>query len=252
MPIYVRAGAIVPVDPVRQYTCRAGHRSRRRCASTAARSGEFTLYDDDGISQEYLAGRGSWIRFRWDDAARQITIEPASPAGALNAAQRRVFRLVVAAGGASRAVTYEGRRIAVAMTAPRKPAVPPASARVEQTKPGTRPPLPILASFEGLGASFTGPQGTAVLRSPSDNSLAVGPDQIVQTVNSRLAVFTKKGERFDGDWEAAVRTGAEQHSLRRLRRRVRSAQQRGRGRALRPARETLARGDADLHPYPPG
>jgi hypothetical protein len=31
----------------------------------------------------------------------------------------------------------------------------------------------------------------------TDNSLAVGPDHIVQTVNSRMAVFTKKGARFD-------------------------------------------------------
>ena len=69
-------------------------------------------------------------------------------------------------------------------------------ARVEQTSPGTRAPLPIVATFEGLGASFTGPQGTASVRSPSDNSIAVGPDHIVQTVNSRLAVFTKKGKRF--------------------------------------------------------
>ena len=69
-------------------------------------------------------------------------------------------------------------------------------ARVEQTSPGTRAPLPIVATFEGLGASFTGPQGTASVRSPSDNSIAVGPDHVVQTVNSRLAVFTKRGKRF--------------------------------------------------------
>jgi len=34
-------------------------------------------------------------------------------------------------------------------------------------------------------------------RNPSDNSLAVGPDHIMQTVNSQLVVFTKKGKRFD-------------------------------------------------------
>ena len=35
------------------------------------------------------------------------------------------------------------------------------------------------------------------MRNPSDNSLAVGPDHIVQIVNSRMAIFTKKGKRFD-------------------------------------------------------
>ena len=35
------------------------------------------------------------------------------------------------------------------------------------------------------------------MRNPSDNSLAVGPDHIMQTVNTRMAIFTKKGKRFD-------------------------------------------------------
>jgi len=68
---------------------------------------------------------------------------------------------------------------------------------VEQTAPGTRPPAALVASFDGMGVGFEGPQGAAALRNPSDNSLAVGPDHIVQTVNSRMAVFTKKGKRFD-------------------------------------------------------
>ncbi len=54
-----------------------------------------------------------------------------------------------------------------------------------------------MASFDGLGEGFTGPQGTAVLRNPSDNSIAVGPNHIVQIVNTRTAIFTKKGRRYD-------------------------------------------------------
>ena len=68
---------------------------------------------------------------------------------------------------------------------------------VEQTTPGDRPPPTIVASFDGLGVGFAGPQGTATGRNPSDNSLAVGPDHIVQIVNSRMAIYTKKGARFD-------------------------------------------------------
>ena len=68
---------------------------------------------------------------------------------------------------------------------------------VEQTDPGTKPPPEIVAAFDGLGEGFEGPQGRATLRNPSDNSLAVGPDHIVQIVNSRMAVFTKKGARFE-------------------------------------------------------
>ncbi|HET6959832.1 MAG TPA: hypothetical protein VFI56_24735, partial [Vicinamibacterales bacterium] len=75
--------------------------------------------------------------------------------------------------------------------------VPPGAAAVEQTSFGTKPAAVLAASFDGLGAGFTGPQGSALLRNPSDNSLAVGPDHIVQIVNTRMAVFTKQGKRFD-------------------------------------------------------
>ena len=71
------------------------------------------------------------------------------------------------------------------------------SGDVEQNEPGDRVPARLVASFDGLGAGFSGPQGTARLRNPSDNSLAVGPDHVVQIVNSRMAIFTKKGARYD-------------------------------------------------------
>jgi hypothetical protein len=76
-------------------------------------------------------------------------------------------------------------------------AVPAGGGAVEQTRAGARPQAVLAATFEGLGAGFTGPQGSALLRNPSDNSLAVGQNHIVQTVNTRMAVFTKKGKQFD-------------------------------------------------------
>jgi hypothetical protein len=80
---------------------------------------------------------------------------------------------------------------------PASPPNDPAGARVEQRTQGHRPALDLVASFDGLGVGFNGPQGPSNVRNPSDNSLAVGPDHIIQTVNSRLAIFTKKGARFD-------------------------------------------------------
>ena len=67
---------------------------------------------------------------------------------------------------------------------------------IEQTTEGTQPAAALVAQFDGLGVGFSGPQGSAAMRNPSDNSLAVGPDHIVQTVNSRMAIFTKRGKRF--------------------------------------------------------
>ncbi len=86
--------------------------------------------------------------------------------------------------------------------------VPPAlaaSAAVEQTSQGSKPALAVVESFDGIGYGVGGAEATTqatdgarpASRNPSDNSLAVGPDHIFQIVNSRLAVFTKKGKRFD-------------------------------------------------------
>src|SRR5215471_20988164 len=76
--------------------------------------------------------------------------------------------------------------------------LPSGGGAVEQTTAGSRPPAALVASFDGLGAGFSGPHGSALLRNPSDNSLAVGPNHIVQTVNTRMAVFTKDGTPLYG------------------------------------------------------
>ncbi|HEX6600945.1 MAG TPA: hypothetical protein VF034_16640 [Gemmatimonadaceae bacterium] len=79
---------------------------------------------------------------------------------------------------------------------PASPAAAPGERSIEQTSPGRRAPAELVASFDGMGEEFVGPQGNAFARNPSDNSLAVGPDHIVQIVNSRMAIFTKQGNRF--------------------------------------------------------
>ena len=77
------------------------------------------------------------------------------------------------------------------------PTLTPAGIAVEQRYQGTRPAASVLESFDGLGAGFEGPQGTTSFHNPSDNSMAVGPDHIVQTVNSRIAVYSKRGKKYD-------------------------------------------------------
>ena len=91
----------------------------------------------------------------------------------------------------------DAERGAADTTAPAKIVVPPGAVRVEQHSQGDRSSAVTYASFNGLGADFVGPQGNAVMRSPSDNSLAVSADYIVQIVNARMAIFTKKGREFD-------------------------------------------------------
>ncbi len=79
---------------------------------------------------------------------------------------------------------------------PPAPVISDAEAAVEQTSQGKHTAATLAENFEGLGATFESPKGNATFRNPSDNSLAVGPNHIVQIVNSRLAVYTKKGARY--------------------------------------------------------
>ena len=78
LPLYVRAGAIVPLDPVRQFTSQPTSEPTTLRIHPGA-DGMFTLYDDDGQSLGYRNGsdaKTTWIRFHWDNSARRLTAEP--------------------------------------------------------------------------------------------------------------------------------------------------------------------------------
>jgi len=80
MPIYIKAGAIIPIDPVRQYTAQPVTEPTTIRVYRGS-NGSFTLYDDDGISLQYLKGAGSWISFTWNDKLKQLSVKPGAPAG---------------------------------------------------------------------------------------------------------------------------------------------------------------------------
>jgi hypothetical protein len=66
----------------------------------------------------------------------------------------------------------------------------------EQTWHGTGGQVTMITNFEGLGYGFDGTHGSVLNRNPSDNSLAVSHDYIVQVVNTHMAIFTKEGSLF--------------------------------------------------------
>jgi alpha-glucosidase (family GH31 glycosyl hydrolase) len=77
LPLYARAGAIIPIDPVRQYTAQPASEPTTLRVYPGA-DGAFTLYDDDGQSLGYRDGsdaKTTWIALRWDDTARRLTLE---------------------------------------------------------------------------------------------------------------------------------------------------------------------------------
>ena len=80
MPVYVRAGAIIPFDPVRQYVHEIVQSPTTLKVYTGA-NGDYTLYDDDGISQDYLAGEGTLTHILWNDKEKKLTLEPAPDSG---------------------------------------------------------------------------------------------------------------------------------------------------------------------------
>jgi hypothetical protein len=65
---------------------------------------------------------------------------------------------------------------------------------VVQSAVGTSAAPSLANNFDGIGGGFTGPQGTFTVNSaPPDPNSAVGPNHIVEVVNSGLAVFNKSG-----------------------------------------------------------
>jgi alpha-D-xyloside xylohydrolase len=73
MPLYVRAGSIVPVGPAIQYTAEKRSAPITLFVFTGA-DGSFDLYDDDGVSYGYEKGEFSRIPLRYDAAKGTLTI----------------------------------------------------------------------------------------------------------------------------------------------------------------------------------
>jgi alpha-glucosidase/alpha-D-xyloside xylohydrolase len=110
MPIYVPAGAIVAVDPIRQYTAQAVNQPTTLKVYSGV-DGSFTLYDDDGISQDYLSGKNcSVIDIKWDQKKGQLSLSPAKE----NSAQTtRKFIVELIPGNIKKEITFSNTAVAV-------------------------------------------------------------------------------------------------------------------------------------------
>lgn len=73
LPLYVRAGSIIPMGPVMQYATEkpdAPYEIRIYPGANA----EFTVYEDDNETYNYEKGERAMYELTWDDAARTLTI----------------------------------------------------------------------------------------------------------------------------------------------------------------------------------
>jgi len=73
MPLYVRAGSIVPVGPAMEWSDEKPADDLLLLVYAGANA-HFTLYEDDGLSYNYERGEYSTIDLNWDDTTRTLTI----------------------------------------------------------------------------------------------------------------------------------------------------------------------------------
>ena len=73
MPVFVRAGSIIPFGPDVQYSSEKAWDNLTIRVYPGA-DGTFTLYEDEGDGYNYERGQFSVIPFTWDDATSTLTI----------------------------------------------------------------------------------------------------------------------------------------------------------------------------------
>jgi alpha-D-xyloside xylohydrolase len=73
IPLFVRAGSIVPTGPAIQSTSEDNNGPLTLLVYMGA-DGAFSLYEDDGVSSQYLSGAYTRIPIRYDDRAKTLTI----------------------------------------------------------------------------------------------------------------------------------------------------------------------------------
>jgi len=121
IPLYVRAGSIIPLGPEVQY---AGEKPNDPIELRIYRGadGEFEIYEDAGDSYRYEQGEYSIMKIRWNEKGNTLTFEPRigqSP----GLAGHRTFRVIwvgenhgvgsAPADVADRIVDYEGVEITI-------------------------------------------------------------------------------------------------------------------------------------------
>ncbi len=121
MPLYVKAGSILPIGPKVEYA------TQKRWDDLEIRvypgaDGKFTLYEDENDNYDYQKGIYSTITFSWDDAKKVLTIgnREGSFPGMLKVRKFRVVMVSPGNGAGMNAVkkydkveTYNGKKVAL-------------------------------------------------------------------------------------------------------------------------------------------
>lgn len=113
LPLYARAGAIIPLDPVRQHTAQPVTEPTTLRVFPGA-NGNFVLYDDDGQSLGYRDNSDPkliWIRCTWNDSARLLTVEPDERMETWRGAPRVFTIELIGSNAAPRQIDFRGEKL---------------------------------------------------------------------------------------------------------------------------------------------
>ncbi|HLK65835.1 MAG TPA: TIM-barrel domain-containing protein [Bryobacteraceae bacterium] len=108
-PLYARAGSIVPMGPVKQYTSETTDQPSTISIYPGA-DAAFLLYEDDGSSFRYRQGEWMGIQMAWNDARRTLSLRLA-PGSRMRAPARRHFDVTLT--GSTKPLVFEGRPVEI-------------------------------------------------------------------------------------------------------------------------------------------
>ena len=105
MPLYVRAGSIVPFGPVKQFT---GEKVDELLSVSIypGSDASFLLYEDDGISFNYRNGEWMGIQMTWNDSQKVLQLDLAPGSRMLPPMPRP---LVVKLAETTRKISFSGQ-----------------------------------------------------------------------------------------------------------------------------------------------
>ncbi|WP_352421615.1 TIM-barrel domain-containing protein [Proteiniphilum sp.] len=110
IPLYVRAGSIIPLGPEVQYATEKKWDNLEIKVYTGA-DGSFTLYEDEFDNYNYEKGAYTEIPFSWNNSKRRLTIG-ARQGSYDSMLQHRTFSVILQ-DGTQKTIPYNGRKIDV-------------------------------------------------------------------------------------------------------------------------------------------
>jgi len=113
IPLYIKAGSIIPFGPQVQYaTEKKWDNLEIRVYSET--NGEFTLYEDENDNYNYEKGVYSTVIFTWNDANKSLTINDRKGSFPGMLTTRKFNVVVITAGNKiEKTVTYSGKKVVV-------------------------------------------------------------------------------------------------------------------------------------------